>query len=84
MVTRLLLSLKKAGASQESAWSLGELTTTTVGFAEHRGGATTNDEIILNTFASTDNGTQSRAIKDGERSRTGAYTYERRSVPSLA
>ena len=54
MITRLLLSLKKANASQEHAWSLGEPAThTTMRFAEGRGGASTRDEIHLDTFAST-------------------------------
>ena len=61
MVTRLLLSLKKAGASREHGWSLGEPTThTTMKFADHRGGVSTRDEIPLDTFASTRETTQSR------------------------
>jgi len=59
MVTRLLLSLKKAGASREHGWSLGEPTThTTMKFADHRGGVATRDEIPLDTFASRQEGTQ--------------------------
>jgi hypothetical protein len=62
MVTRLLLSLKKAAASQKYGWSLGEPTThTTMRFAERRGGVSTRDEIHLDIFASTHEGTQSRA-----------------------
>lgn len=66
MITRLLLSLKKSNASQECAWSLGEPTThTTMRFAEHRGVANpqdeTQDEIRLDTFASTHEEAQSRA-----------------------
>ena len=54
MITRLLLSLKKANASQEQAWSLGEPSAhTPMGFAEHRSGAITRDETRLDTFAST-------------------------------
>jgi hypothetical protein len=54
MVTRLLLSLKKAGASQQHEWSLVEPTThTAMRFAERRGGNSTRDEIYLDIFAST-------------------------------
>ena len=61
MVTRLLLSLKKAGASREHGWSLGEPTThTAMKFADRRGGFATGDEIPLDTFASTRETTQSR------------------------
>jgi len=54
MVTRLLLSLKKATSSREYVWSLGEPTVHTMGFA-----GTTGDEIRLDTLrldplASTD------------------------------
>jgi len=60
MITRLLLSLKKAGASQEHGWSLGELTTpTSMKFAERRGGDVTRDEIRLDIFAGTRGGNQS-------------------------
>ena len=62
MITRLLLSLRKANASQEHGWSLGELTThTTMRFAERRDGAPTRDEIRLDTFVSTHEETQSQA-----------------------
>ena len=48
MITRLLLSLKKANASQAYAWSLGELTdNTAAGSTEHPIRATTRDEIRL-------------------------------------
>ena len=61
MITRLLLSLKKANASQAYGWSLGEPTMyTTIGFAEHRGGVGTRGEIRLDTFASTHEGTRSQ------------------------
>jgi hypothetical protein len=54
MITRLLLSLKKATALQENAWSFGEPTLqATMGFAEHRGGVITRNEIHLDTFTST-------------------------------
>ena len=60
MITRLLLSLKKADASREYDWSLEEITThTTMGFAGHRGVAT-RDEILLDTFASAHEGTRGR------------------------
>ena len=60
MTIRLLLSLKKAGASQERGWNLGEpITHTTMKFAELRGGFTTRDEIRLDIFASTHEGNQS-------------------------
>lgn len=63
MVTRLLLSLKKAG-TQEYEWSLGEATTGTVRFAEHRGLATTNDDsIYLDTIAGRHEGAQSRGLQ---------------------
>jgi len=63
MITRLLLSLKKANASQvRAAWSLGEITThTTMRFAERRGGVATRDEIPLDTFVDTCEGSQSQA-----------------------
>jgi len=59
MITRLLLSLKEAAVSQEQGWSLGERTAhATMRFAERRGGVATRDEISLDTFASTHEGTQ--------------------------
>ena len=62
MITRLLLSLKKANASLEQAWSLGEVPThSTMNFAERPGGVATRDEIILGTFASKQEETQSQA-----------------------
>jgi len=62
MITRLLLSLKKANASQEQAWGLRELSThTTMEFAESRCGTTTGShEMCLEIFASTREETQSR------------------------
>ncbi|KAF9645533.1 hypothetical protein BDM02DRAFT_3262853 [Thelephora ganbajun] len=61
MVTRLMLSLKKANASQEHAWSLGAPTVhTAIAFAECRGFADTGDEIHLDTYASGHEGTQSQ------------------------
>jgi len=61
MITRLMLSLKKAGTSQEHEWSFGELSVhTTMGFAARRGGVATRDDIRLDTFASTLEGTRSQ------------------------
>jgi len=59
MVTRLLLSLRKAVDTQEYGWSFGE--PSSVRFAECRGGLITKDEIIhLDIFSSTYEGIQSR------------------------
>jgi len=63
MITRLLLSLRKAGASREDGWSLGEpITYTTISFAEPRDGAATRDEVPLDTFTSTQEGTQNHEL----------------------
>jgi hypothetical protein len=60
MVARLMLSLKKAAASQK--WNFGEPNThMAIRFAERRGGILTRDEIHLEVFASMNGGTQSRA-----------------------
>ena len=62
MITRLLLSLRKANASQEPGWSLGGLTThTTIRFAERLGDVVTRGETCTDAFASTHEGTQSQA-----------------------
>ena len=62
MVTRLMLSLKKAATSQKHGWNLGEPAThTTMKFAEHRGTVITRDEMRLDTFASMHEETQSQA-----------------------
>jgi hypothetical protein len=54
MITRLMLSLKKAAALQQDGWSFGEPTTYTgMRFAGRRGGVSTRDEIHLDNFAST-------------------------------
>ena len=54
MITRLLLSLRKANVPREYAWSLGEpITQSTIGFAEPQGRFSVRDEIPLDTFAST-------------------------------
>jgi len=57
MITRLLLSLKKASASQQYTWNLGETNThSTTRFVERRGGVATGDGIPLNNFASRQEG----------------------------
>jgi len=78
MITRLLLSLKKASASQEQEWSIGELSTHNImKFAERRGGVSTRDEIRLDTFASAQEGTSQDAGRDG------VEDVPRDSTPSL-
>jgi len=60
MITRLMLSLKKAATSQVNGWSFGEPTIhSTIRFAERRGGVATRNEIRLDTFVSTHEGIQS-------------------------
>jgi hypothetical protein len=77
MVTRLLLSLKKTAASQQYGWCLGEPGThTTMRFAERQGGVSTGDEIHLDIFASTQEGTQSRA-SDAVKDVTGDFMKHR-------
>lgn len=64
MITRLLLSLKKASAWQENIWSIGVPTTnTSLRFAERREYATPGDsEICTSASAGTGHeGVQSRA-----------------------
>jgi len=59
MITRLLLSLEKAGASQEHGRNFGEPTTYTImNFAEYRRGVTMRDETPLHTLSSTREGGQ--------------------------
>ena len=59
MITRLMLSLKKAGTSEEHGWSLGEPSVqTTMRFARRQGGVLTRDDIRLDTFPSTHEETQ--------------------------
>ena len=61
MITRLMLSLKKATASQDEAWNLGEPTThATMRFVERRD-VSTGDEMLLDTLASAHERTQSQA-----------------------
>ena len=62
MITRLMLSLKKATTSREYVWSFGEPTViTTVRFPDRRSLMTTRDEIPLDTLGSGDEGTQGQA-----------------------
>ena len=63
MITRLLLSLRKADAPDEHEWSLRDQTMhTTIKFADHRlgGGVASRDEIHLDTFSSTQEGAESQ------------------------
>ena len=60
MTTRLLLSLRKASASQEHGWSFGEPTTyTSMRFSERRYDVAAGDATQLDTFVSTHEGPQS-------------------------
>ena len=53
MITRLLLSLKKANAPQEHEWDLGGTAAhANVRLGERRGGIVTKNEMCLETFAS--------------------------------
>ena len=62
MITRLMLSLKKAARPEEDGWSLGEPTAHgRMVFAQRQEGVPMRDEIPLNTFESTLRGSQSRA-----------------------
>ena len=62
MITRLLLSLKKANTLHEHGWSVGEPAThTNVRFSGRRSSAVTRDEMRLDTFASTQEGTSGQA-----------------------
>ena len=56
MITRLMLSLKKA-ASQEGEWTLGE---PTIKFAERQRPSETHDEMHLDTFTSGPGGAHSQ------------------------
>jgi len=61
MITRSLLSLRKAAASKGQGWNLGELTAhSAIRFNERQGGVSTGDRISLNTYASTHEETQTR------------------------
>ena len=72
MITRLLLSLRKANALQEHGWRFGESTKhTTIRFVECRGGTAMSDAIYLDTFSSTDEGAQSQERLDGVKDVTG-------------
>ena len=59
MITRLMLSLKKATASQNEAWSLGEPTVHTMWFIDRQ--VTTGDEMNLDTFAIANGEAQTQA-----------------------
>lgn len=62
MITRSLLSLRKAAASKGQGWSFGELTAhSAIRFDERRGGVSTEDGISLGTYASTHGGIQTQA-----------------------
>lgn len=52
MVTRIMISLKKAAASQDDLWSLGQPTSrfTGVMFAGHHDGDTQGNGMTLDTF----------------------------------
>ena len=58
MVTRLMLSLKKAAASQVDGWSFGE---PTIRFSEPQGAVVTSDEVRPDTFSNGYAGARSRA-----------------------
>ena len=61
MITRVMLSLKKAANSQGHEWSLGEPTAhTTIRFAERQGGVSTGDGMYLDTSASIHEETKSQ------------------------
>jgi len=81
MITRLLLSLKKAGAPREHGWSLGQPTAHTImRFAERRGGAATRDEVPLGTFV----GTQERTRSHGSDFTSDLIPFLRRKPEDLA
>ena len=60
MINRLMLSLKKAVASQEQTWSLGE-PTVNIPIKFRRSLVTTVDEIRLDAFLSRGEEAQSQA-----------------------
>jgi len=70
MITRLLLSLRKANALQEHGWSFGESTAHTIRFVECRGGAMV-DAIYLDTFSCMHEGAQSQERLYGVKDVTG-------------
>jgi hypothetical protein len=61
MITRLLLSIKKAAALQEDGWNLKQSIVYTMRSADHEGSLGTRDEIRMNAFASTGTGVQVRS-----------------------
>lgn len=61
MISRLMISLKKAATSTERGWNFGEPAThATMKFAERRSVLTKSDDMRLDTFTSTHEGTQSQ------------------------
>ena len=62
MITRLLLSLRKAGMSKKREWSILDQTMhTSMRFNEDRGDVVTRGEIHMDTFVNTHEGTQTHA-----------------------
>ena len=61
MITRSLLSLRKAAASKGQGWSFGELTAHSAIRFDGRRGVSTEDGISLGTYASTHGGIQTQA-----------------------
>ena len=68
MITRLLLSLRKANALQEFGKSTMH---TTIRFVQCRGSGTMVDAIYLDTFSSTHEGVQSQERLDSVKDVTG-------------
>ena len=72
MITRIILSLKKATASQGDQWNLGgEATCTGVKFVGAQGCGTTGDEIALGTFGLGGLEVGRDGVKDDTRDGTG-------------
>ena len=62
MITRLLLSLRKAGVSEKREWSIVDQTMhTTMRFNEGRDDVVRSDEIHMDTFVTAHEGTQTQA-----------------------
>jgi len=60
MITRLLLSLRKASAAREHGWDFGGATTfTDMGFPEPRSSVSGRDDIRLDILTTKHEGTQS-------------------------
>ena len=60
MITRLMLSLKKAAVSQSDPWTLGQLTVP-MSFSDRQDGVAAREEIDLDTFSSTCEGLKDHA-----------------------